>query len=43
MEGLRGEMAITEMCPREGIAESLYYKWAKEFMETGKAQLPRHG
>ena len=24
---------------REGIAESLYYKWSKEFLEAGKRQL----
>lgn len=38
-EGLRGEMTIAELCRREGIAESLYYSWSKEFMEAGKARL----
>ena len=27
------------MCRREGIAESLYYSWSKEFLEAGKARL----
>ena len=26
LEGLRGEYSIAELCRREGIAESLYYK-----------------
>jgi transposase len=39
IEGLRGEESIAELCRREGIAESLYYSWSKEFMEAGKARL----
>jgi transposase len=39
VEGLRGETTIAELCRREGIAESLYYSWSKEFMEAGKARL----
>jgi len=39
VEGLRGEETIAELCRREGIAESLYYNWSKEFMEAGKARL----
>ena len=27
MEGLRGEETVAELCRREGIAHSLYYKW----------------
>jgi transposase-like protein len=27
---------IAELCRREGIAESLYYSWSKEFLEAGK-------
>ena len=26
-------------CRREGIAESLYYSWSKEFLEAGKRRL----
>ena len=39
LEGLRGEYSITELCRREGIAESLYYVWSKEFLEAGKRGL----
>ena len=31
LEGLRGE---------ESIAESLYFSWSKEFLESGKKVLP---
>ncbi len=27
------------VCRREGIAESLYYAWSKEFLEAGKRRL----
>ena len=36
LKGLRGEQGIAELCRREGIAESLYYSWPKEFLEAGK-------
>ena len=36
LDGLRGEYSIAELCRREGIAESLYYSWSKEFLEAGK-------
>jgi len=39
LEGLRGESSIAELCRREGIAESLYYSWSKEFLEAGKKRL----
>jgi transposase len=39
LEGLRGEYSIAELCRREGIAESLYYSWSKEFLEAGKKRL----
>ena len=39
LEGLRGEDAIAELCRREGIAQSLYYKWSKDFLEAGKSRL----
>jgi transposase-like protein len=31
--------SIAELCRREGIAESLYYTWSKEFLEAGKRRL----
>jgi transposase len=39
LSGLRGEYSISELCRREGIAESLYYTWSKEFLEAGKKRL----
>ena len=39
VEGLRGEESITEISRREGIAQSLYYKWSKDFMEAGRRRL----
>ena len=39
LSGLRGEDSIAELCRREGIAESLYYSWSKEFLEAGKKRL----
>jgi transposase len=39
LDGLRGEDSIAELCRKEGIAQGLYYKWSKDFMEAGKKRL----
>ena len=39
LDGLRGEETIAELCRREGIAQSNYYKWSKKFLEAGKRRL----
>jgi transposase len=39
LDGLRGEDSIAELCRKEGIAQSLYYFWSKEFLEAGKRRL----
>jgi transposase len=39
LEDLRGEYSIAELCRREGIAQSLYYNWSREFLEAGKKRL----
>jgi transposase len=39
LDGLRGDASIAELCRREGIAESMYYAWSKEFLEAGKRRL----
>jgi transposase len=39
LDGLRGEDSIAELCRKEGIAQSLYYVWSKEFLEAGKRRL----
>ena len=41
LEGLRGELSISELCRREGIAASVYYRWSKDFLEAGKNGLTR--
>ena len=39
LEGLRGEETRSELCRREGIAPTVYYKWSKAFLEAGKQRL----
>ena len=39
LEGLRGEASIAELCRREGMAQNLYYRWSKDFLEAGKKRL----
>jgi transposase len=39
LAGLRGEESISALCRREGISDSLYYSWSKEFLEAGKRRL----
>ena len=39
LEGLRGEDSIASLCRKEGINPNTYYKWSKEFLESGKKRL----
>jgi transposase len=39
LKGLRGELSIADLCRKEGIHPSQYYKWSKEFLESGKNRL----
>ena len=39
LSGLRGEESITDLCRKEGIHPTNYYKWSKSFLEAGKRQL----
>ncbi len=39
LEGLRGEVSIADLCRKEGMHTTLYYKWSKAFLEAGKRQL----
>ena len=41
VEGLRGEISVSALCRREGIASTMYYRWAKAFLEAGKNGLTR--
>jgi hypothetical protein len=34
LEGLKGEESISEICRREGITSSLYYRWSKAFLDA---------
>ena len=36
LEGLRGQVPISELCRREGISAATYYKWSKDFLDAGK-------
>lgn len=39
LEGLKGECSIADLCRREGIHPTMYYKWSKDFLEAGKRRL----
>ena len=39
MAMVRGQWSSAELCRREGIAQSLYYSWSKEFLEAEKKRL----
>ena len=39
LEGLRAEISVAELCRREGMHPTVYYKWLKDFMEAGKKRL----
>ena len=39
LEGIRGEVSVAELCRREGMHPTIYYKWLKDFMEAGKARM----
>jgi transposase len=41
LEGLRGETPISELCRRERIAPTMYYRWSKAFLDAGKNGLTR--
>ena len=41
LEGLRGEIPISELCRREGISPTMYYRWSKGFLDAGKNGLTR--
>lgn len=41
LEGLRGEVAVSELCRRERIAPTIYYRWSRSFLDAGKNGLTR--
>ncbi len=34
IEGIRGEVSISELCRKYGIHENMYYRWNREFLEA---------
>lgn len=36
LEGLRGQIAIPDLCRRERIVASQFYVWSKAFLDAGK-------
>ena len=41
IDGLRGEIPVSELCRVEGIAPTMYYRWSKSFLEAGKNGLSK--
>ena len=41
LEGLRGEVPISDLCRREGMTPANYYRWSKSFLEGGKNALTK--
>src|ERR671914_861453 len=41
LEGFRREVAVSDLCRREGIRPGTFCAWTKEFMEAGKERLTR--
>jgi transposase-like protein len=41
LEGFRREVAVRDLCRREGIKPGAFYGWTKDFMEAGKERLTR--
>jgi transposase len=41
LEGVRGEIPVAELCRRERISPTIYYRWSKSFLDAGKNGLTR--
>jgi transposase len=41
LEGFRREVAVRDLCRREGLKPGAFYAWTKDFMEAGKERLTR--
>lgn len=39
LEGIKGDISVSSICRKYGIAQSLYYKWRDKFFEGGKKAL----
>lgn len=43
LEGLKGEIPITDLCRKHAISQTMYYKWRDKFFEGGKKSLISNG
>ncbi|MDI6841171.1 MAG: transposase [bacterium] len=43
LEGLRGQVSITELCRKYGITSSIYYKWRDLFIRKGEEIFANQG
>ena len=39
LEGIKGEISVSELCRKYGLSQSVYYKWRDKFFEGGKKAL----
>ncbi|MEM3373256.1 MAG: transposase [Candidatus Anstonellales archaeon] len=39
LEGLKGEITVSELCQKHGLSQAVYYKWRDKFLEGGKKGL----
>ncbi|MGB5708765.1 MAG: transposase [Arenicellales bacterium] len=39
LEEFRGEEIAAELCHRKGLNQNVYYRWSREFLESGKQWL----
>jgi transposase-like protein len=39
LEGIKGEVSVSEICRKYGLSQSVYYKWRDKFYEGGKKAL----
>ncbi|HDZ84990.1 MAG TPA: transposase [Candidatus Moranbacteria bacterium] len=39
LEGIKGEISVSELCRKYGLSQSVYYKWRDKFYEGGKKAL----
>jgi putative transposase len=39
LEGIKGEISVSELCRKYGLSQSVYYKWRDKFFEGGKRAL----
>jgi len=39
LEGLKGQTSVAELCRKNGISQSQYYKWRDRFLKGGSQAL----